>query len=117
MKADERICSPPWGRWLVLSEENDFKVKQIEVFPGNRLSYQKHLKREEHWQVVRGKAKATIDGKDLLLAPGDCLTVDRESLHRVENVGPETLIFIEIQRGPYLGEDDLVRVEDDYGRA
>jgi mannose-6-phosphate isomerase-like protein (cupin superfamily) len=117
MEVDSRHKStPPWGRWSVIQDEIDFKVKKIEVFPGMRLSYQKHLKREEHWQVVRGEGKVTIDGREYLLNTGDCINIAREALHRIENIGKETLIFIEVQRGEYFGEDDIVRVEDDYGR-
>lgn len=107
---------PPWGNWSVLDDQGDFKVKRIEVFPGKRLSYQKHYRREEHWQIVRGQARVTIDGQDFLLGEGECIKVAREALHRVENTGQELLIFIEVQKGDYLGEDDIVRVEDDYNR-
>jgi len=109
--------TPPWGRWFVIQDETDFKVKRIDVFAGKRLSYQKHLRREEHWQVVRGEARVTIDGKEYILEPGNCINIGKESLHRIENIGNETLIFIEVQRGEYFGEDDIVRVEDDYGRV
>lgn len=108
---------PPWGRWFVIQDELDFKVKRIEVFPGKKLSYQKHLKREEHWQIVRGEGKVTIDGREYLLGSGDCINIGKEELHRIENTGRETLVFIEVQRGEYFGEDDIVRIEDDYGRA
>jgi len=118
METDSRQeGNPPWGRWLVIQDETDFKVKRIDVFPGNKLSYQKHFKREEHWQVVRGKGKVTINGKEHFLDPGECINIDREALHRMENIGLETLIFIEVQRGEYFGEDDIVRIEDDYGRS
>jgi mannose-6-phosphate isomerase-like protein (cupin superfamily) len=109
--------TPPWGRWSVIQDETDFKVKRIDVFPGKRLSYQKHFKREEHWQVVRGEGNVVIDGREYLLKPGDCINIEKEALHRIENIGKELLVFIEVQRGEYFGEDDIVRVEDDYGRA
>ncbi len=108
---------PPWGRWFVLDDSMSFKVKRIEVFPGKRLSYQKHFKREEHWYVVQGQAKVTLDGQDHMLGEGAAIDIGREALHRIENVGGEPLIFIEVQRGEYFGEDDIVRVEDDFGRA
>jgi mannose-6-phosphate isomerase-like protein (cupin superfamily) len=108
--------TPPWGRWCVIQDEMDFKVKKIEVFPGKKMSYQKHLKREEHWQIVRGEGKVTIEGREYLLGPGDCINIGKEALHRIENIGKETLLFIEVQRGEYFGEDDIVRIEDDYGR-
>ena len=109
-------AAPPWGKWFVLQDEPDFKVKRIEVLPGKRLSYQMHFKREEHWQIVRGEAKVTIDGKDHALKAGDCIRITRQALHRIENTGTTLLIFIEVQRGDYFGEDDIVRVEDDFGR-
>src|SRR5919198_448128 len=83
----------PWGSFTVLDEGEGYKVKRIEVLPGKRLSYQRHARRAEHWMVVVGTA------------------------HRVENPGAGPLVFIEIQRGDYLGEDDIVRLEDDFGRA
>lgn len=113
---DEGIGRPPWGRWLVLQDEDDFKVKRIEVLPGHRLSYQKHLKREEHWQIVRGEGKVTIDGRDCYLKAGECIRIPKEASHRIENIGDKELIFIEVQRGGYFGEDDIIRIEDDYGR-
>lgn len=107
---------PPWGNWFVLDDQEHFKVKRIEVLPGKRLSYQKHFKREEHWQIVRGQARVTIDGQDFLLGEGECIRVARGALHRIENTGQVLLVFIEVQKGDYFGEDDIVRVEDDYGR-
>ena len=109
--------APPWGTWSVLDEGKRFKVKRIEVLPGKRLSYQKHFKREEHWHVVMGRALVTIDGDMRTLEEGDCIAVPREAFHRIESKGDSTLIFIEVQRGDYLGEDDIVRISDDYGRA
>ncbi|HOV89657.1 MAG TPA: phosphomannose isomerase type II C-terminal cupin domain [Syntrophorhabdaceae bacterium] len=116
VKKDEKMGTPPWGKWLVLQDEDDFKVKRIEVLPGHRLSYQRHSKREEHWQIVRGKGKVTIDGKDYYLDAGECISIPKEALHRIENIGEKELVFIEVQRGEYFGEDDIVRIEDDYGR-
>lgn len=110
-------AAPPWGQWFVLEDEKDFKVKRIEVLPGKRLSYQKHFKREEHWYVVKGSARVTIDGQDHFLGEGDCIKIGREAPHRVENEGKELLVFIEVQRGEYFGEDDIIRIEDDYGRT
>ena len=108
--------APPWGKWFVLQDEPDFKVKRIEVLPGKRLSYQMHFKREEHWQIVRGEARVTIDGKDHALKTENCIRITRQALHRIKNTGTTLLIFIEVQRGDYFGEDDIVRVEDDFGR-
>lgn len=110
-------ANPPWGKWEVLLNEPTYKVKRITVLPGNRLSYQKHFKREEYWNVVGGKASITIDGKDILLTSGQAINIPRGAAHRVANQEQSSLVFIEIQRGSYLGEDDIVRLEDDYGRS
>jgi mannose-6-phosphate isomerase len=107
----------PWGTFTVLDEGDDFKVKRIEVLPGKRLSYQKHSQRAEHWVVVRGTAKVTLDGRDMTVKTGEAIDIAIGSAHRVENPGNELLVFIEVQRGAYLGEDDIVRLQDDFGRA
>lgn len=107
----------PWGTYTVLEEAPNFKVKRIEVLPGKRLSYQKHSQRAEHWFVVEGTAKVTLDGKDITIGAGEAIDIPIGSAHRVENPGNNDLIFIEVQRGTYLGEDDIVRLEDDYGRT
>jgi mannose-6-phosphate isomerase len=101
----------------VLEEAPNFKVKRIEVLPGKRLSYQKHSQRAEHWFVVEGTARVTLDGKDITINAGEAIDIPIGSAHRVENPGDDDLIFIEVQRGTYLGEDDIVRLEDDYGRT
>lgn len=107
----------PWGSYTVLEEGRNFKVKRIEVLPGKRLSYQKHSQRAEHWFVVEGTAKVTLDDRDVLIAAGEAIDIPVGSAHRVENPGTQDLIFIEVQRGNYLGEDDIVRLEDDFGRT
>lgn len=101
----------------MLDEGNGFKVKRIEVMPGKRLSYQKHAQRAEHWVVVQGTAKVTLDGRELVLEAGQAIDIAIGSAHRVENPGEQTLIFVEVQRGDYLGEDDIVRLQDDFGRV
>ena len=106
----------PWGSFKVLDEGNSYKVKRIEVLPGKRLSYQKHAQRAEHWMVVLGSAKVTLDGRELVVRLGETVDVPVGAAHRIENTGYERLIFIEIQRGNYLGEDDIVRLQDDFGR-
>ena len=111
-KFDER----PWGSFTVLDEADGYKVKRIEVLPGKRLSYQKHARRAEHWMVVAGTAKVTLDGEEIILRPGQTVDIPAGAAHRVENPGEERLTFIEIQRGSYLGEDDIVRLQDDFGR-
>ena len=112
MQYDER----PWGNFRVLDEGATYKVKRIEVLPQNRLSYQKHTKRAEHWMVVEGQAKVTLDGHEITLGAGDTVDVPVGAAHRIENIGSTKLVFIEIQRGSYLGEDDIQRLQDDYGR-
>lgn len=111
-KYDER----PWGSFTVLDEGEGYKVKRIEVLAGKRLSYQKHSRRAEHWFVTQGVAKVTLDGEDIFLKKGEAVDIPLGAAHRVENPGEELMIFIEVQQGDYLGEDDIVRLEDDFGR-
>ena len=110
---DER----PWGTFTVLDRGEGYQVKRIEVLPGKRLSYQKHARRAEHWVVVGGRALVTLDGEEITVSEGEAIDVGVGAAHRVENPGGEKLVFIEIQRGPYLGEDDIVRLSDDFGRS
>ena len=107
----------PWGTFTVLDEADGFKVKRIEVLPGKRLSYQKHAQRAEHWFVVAGTAKVTLDGGEIFVETGHAVDIPKGAAHRVENPGETNLVFIEVQQGGYLGEDDIVRLEDDFGRA
>ena len=107
----------PWGTYEVLDEGELFKVKRIEVLPGKRLSYQKHAKRAEHWFIVSGTAKVTLDDEDIRVSAGNAIDIPIGAAHRVENDMTETLIFIEVQRGAFLGEDDIVRLHDDFGRV
>src|SRR3954447_10316241 len=110
---DER----PWGRYGVLDDAGTHKVKRIEVEPGRRLSYQRHGRRAEHWIVVTGLAEVTLDGDIHRLEPGRSIDIPRGSAHRVANGGDDRLVFIEVQHGDYFGEDDIERLDDDYGRA
>lgn len=110
---DER----PWGSFTVLDEGEGYKVKRIEVLPGKRLSYQKHARRAEHWMVVKGEARVTLDGEEITVRLGETIDIIVGAAHRVENPGTDNMVFIEIQRGGYLGEDDITRLSDDYGRA
>jgi mannose-6-phosphate isomerase len=107
----------PWGSYTVLDESINYKVKRIEVLPQKRLSYQTHKHRAEHWMVVAGAARVTLDGNLIEVPIGGVVDVPAGAAHRIENVGTEKLIFIEIQRGAYLGEDDIQRLQDDFGRA
>ncbi len=109
---DER----PWGSFTVLDVADNYKVKRIEVLPQKRLSYQRHTHRAEHWMIVAGTAKVTLDGHEIMAKAGGTVDVPAGAAHRIENIGTEKLIFIEIQRRTYLGEDDIQRLQDDYGR-
>ena len=106
----------PWGYYTVLAGEPDYKVKRIVVYPGQRLSLQKHQKRAEHWYVVSGEGIVTLDGQRLNKKGGESVNIPCGSAHRIENPGTIDLSFIEIQTGDYFGEDDIERLEDDYGR-
>ncbi|HEX4998003.1 MAG TPA: phosphomannose isomerase type II C-terminal cupin domain [Terriglobia bacterium] len=107
----------PWGSFTVLDEGAAYKVKRIEVIPKMRLSYQRHTHRSEHWMIVAGSAIVTLDGQDRRLDCGDIVDIPAGTAHRIANDGSEDLVFIEIQRGTYMGEDDIERLQDDYGRA
>jgi mannose-6-phosphate isomerase len=107
----------PWGSFTVLDEADGYKVKRIEVLPEKRLSYQKHEHRSEHWIVVAGTAKVTLDGREIVVETGGTIDIPVKAAHRIENLGREKMVFIEVQRGAYLGEDDIQRLQDDYGRT
>ncbi len=107
----------PWGRFITLEERDTYKVKRVEVLPGRRLSYQFHARRSEHWVIVSGNCRVTLDGDVVDLCAGEAIDIPPRSAHRIANPGSELLTFIEIQRGDYFGEDDIVRLEDDYGRS
>jgi mannose-6-phosphate isomerase len=106
----------PWGRYEVLQEADAHKVKCIWVSPGKRLSYQRHRKRAEHWFIVQGTALVTIDGVDKTCEAGTTIDFAIGVLHRIANIGENEVIFVEVQTGTYFGEDDIERVEDDFGR-
>jgi mannose-6-phosphate isomerase len=106
----------PWGSWHVIDVNHGYKIKRIHVRPGCRLSLQTHDHRSEHWVVVYGIATCTIDGEVITAGPGHSVDVPQGAKHRLANEGLEELIIVEVQRGAYTGEDDIVRHEDDYGR-
>ena len=106
----------PWGRYEVLQDLPTHKVKAIWVDPGKRLSLQRHKFRSEHWYVVYGTAEVQIDNDIHTVEAGDTVTVQANQLHRIGNSGKVPMLFIEVQTGTYFGEDDIERVEDDYGR-
>jgi len=107
----------PWGKYTVLHEAPQFKVKRIEVNPGKKLSLQLHHKRSEHWVVVQGSARLTVGEQIATLAPNESIYVPMQVKHRIENATDQTLVMVEVQCGDYLGEDDIVRFSDDFGRA
>jgi mannose-6-phosphate isomerase len=107
----------PWGSWHVIDVNRGYKIKRIHVLPERRLSYQTHQHRSEHWVVVSGIATCTIDGQILIAGPGESVDVPLGAKHRLANEGTDELVIVEVQRGAYTGEDDIVRLEDDYGRC
>ena len=113
LEYDER----PWGNYQVLEDAASHKVKRLTVAPGQRLSYQRHQRRAEHWYVVTGQACVTLEDVEHIVDQGHAIDIPRGSAHRVANRTTEPLVFIEVQVGDYFGEDDIERLEDDYGRG
>ena len=107
----------PWGTYTVLETNEKYKIKRIVVHPGKRLSLQKHFHRSEHWVVVSGTARITMGEKGFLLKPNESTYIPVGELHRLENPGKIDVVLIEVQVGSYLGEDDIVRIEDDFKRV
>jgi mannose-1-phosphate guanylyltransferase/mannose-6-phosphate isomerase len=114
--AEARIVRP-WGWFETLRPGAGFQVKLLAVAPGGRLSLQKHAHRREHWVVVRGVADVDLDGDRLVLHPTQSVDIPVGAVHRLANSGDQLLEVIEVQSGTYLGEDDIVRLEDAYGRV
>lgn len=107
----------PWGFFIVLSDEPDYKAKKIVVAPGKRLSLQRHRRRSEHWFILSGQARVTVDTSIIDLTGGQSVDIPRGALHRAENTGTDDVSYIEVQTGDYFGEDDIERLEDDFGRV
>ena len=107
----------PWGSYTILEEGPGYKVKRVTVKSGGRLSLQMHHQRSEHWVVIAGTARVTRGDEVFDLKVGHSTEIPVDTRHRLENPGQETLHIIEVQNGPYLGEDDIVRFQDDYGRG
>ncbi|MGE5659511.1 MAG: phosphomannose isomerase type II C-terminal cupin domain [Actinomycetota bacterium] len=107
----------PWGSFTTLEEGLGYKIKRIEVKPGHRLSLQMHHHRSEHWIVVSGTAKVSCGEKELVLCTNESTYVPQCMSHRLENPGVIPLVLIEVQNGEYLGEDDIIRFQDDYART
>ena len=106
----------PWGEFHNILEESQYKVKKIIVKPGKRLSLQSHNHRNEHWIIVQGDAKVTNGEDSLILKENQHTYIPVKNLHRIENIGSIDLVFIEVQYGDYLEEDDIIRYSDDFGR-
>jgi mannose-1-phosphate guanylyltransferase len=111
-----RLAYRPWGTYEVLLDTSQYKIKRIIVKPGCKLSLQKHFHRNEHWIVVSGTATVTVGEKISLVRPNESTYIQMGEMHRLENEGKIDLVMIEVQVGEYTGEDDIVRVEDVYGR-
>ena len=107
----------PWGQYDSIDHGDRYQVKRITVKPGQKLSVQMHHHRAEHWIVVKGTARVTLDGQDRLLTENESIYLPVGSVHALENPGRIPLELIEVQVGSYLGEDDIVRLQDRYGRA
>ncbi|EHI48017.1 mannose-6-phosphate isomerase [SAR116 cluster alpha proteobacterium HIMB100] len=111
------IGERPWGKYEVLAERDGYKVKRITVVPGGRLSLQSHQHRAEHWVVVMGTATVTVDEAVLTVAATEHVHIPLQAKHRLENHTDLPVVLIEVQTGNYLGEDDIVRYDDIYGRS
>ena len=107
----------PWGTYEVLEESDGYKVKKIVVDSGQRLSLQSHKQRSEHWIVTSGIALVTVDDTEHTVGPNEYIHVPIGARHRIQNPGTEPMVFVEVQCGVYLGEDDITRYQDDYQRA
>ena len=107
----------PWGRFFVIHDEQNYKLKRIEVDPKGRLSYQFHYKRSETWTIVSGIGTITLEGIINDYKAGQTIIISKGAKHRIQNNTNEKVIFIEVQTGSYFGEDDIVRIEDDYNRT
>lgn len=107
----------PWGKFEVLEKSDHYQIKRITVNPGHRLSLQYHHHRTEHWVIVAGSGQVTRGDEVIPVAANQSVVIPRGAPHRIENTGMEPLVFIEVQYGEYLGEDDIVRLADDYHRV
>ena len=114
---EDRENYRPWGHYENLLERNDHKIKELVVIPGERLSLQKHQRRAEHWTVVSGEALVTVGENEILLKPGQSVDIPKGAVHRIMNPGEIPLVIVEVQMGDYFGEDDIIRLQDDYDRC
>jgi cytidyltransferase-like protein len=107
----------PWGNYHIIAKNTGYQIKEIKVSKGSKLSLQKHKSRSEFWQIVAGKSKITIEENEYYLKEKEHIYIPKDTIHRIENIGKEELVFIEIQLGENLKEEDIIRLEDDYGRV
>ena len=106
----------PWGRFFVIHDEPNYKLKRLEVDPGGRLSYQYHKSRSEAWTIVEGTGTITLNGQISDHKEGETILIPQGIKHRIENKTSLKVVLIEVQTGSYFGEDDIIRIEDDYNR-
>lgn len=115
--AEHSTIYRPWGKFTLLKEGKNYKIKKITVYPKEKLSLQKHTYRSEHWIVIQGMAKVQVGDKETYMGENESIYIPKSTLHRLENPNKVNLKLIEIQYGKYLSEDDIVRLEDAYGRV
>jgi len=111
-----RVYDRPWGSYRTIEQRQNYQIKHIKVYPGKRLSLQYHFKRDEHWTIIKGTSVTQLDDASIEMTVNESIFIPRKSKHRITNATDEIVEFIEIQIGEYLGEDDIVRLEDDFGR-
>lgn len=111
------IGERPWGKYYVLADEHNYKLKRIVVNPGQKLSYQYHSKRQEQWTIVEGNATVILDDQEISLTYGESIFIPLGAKHRIINRTDEPVVFIEVQTGTYFGEEDIVRLDDEYDRT
>ncbi len=111
------IEKKPWGSYHVIAKNLGYQIKEIKVAINSKLSLQKHYKRAEFWQIINGECLVIVGKKKYQLKNNDHIYIPKDTIHRIENIGKEELIFIEIQLGNNIEEDDIIRIEDDYGRV
>lgn len=107
----------PWGIFYVIHDQKKYKLKRLEILPGKRLSYQYHERRSETWVIIQGSPIITLDDNIKSYKEGDTLIIQKGIKHRIENNSKKLVIMIEVQTGTYFGEDDIIRIEDDYNRV
>ena len=111
------VGTRPWGTYTILEDADTHKVKRIVVNPGQRLSYQRHAHRSEHWFVLAGEGRLTLDDEQSTVTAGDAIDIAVGTAHRIENPGEVDLVFVEVQHGESFAESDIERLDDDYGRS